>query len=301
MLALSTLVATSASAQAITADDAVYKTVIKENPTGAVETITAEMIEKYNFTSTEAMVGQFAALNGLQIRGSRSTSSSEAYILIDGFEQGLDNVEVEDIASIQILKDAAATAKYGIRGGNGVILVITKRGYKNDKPDVKAKLQNGFYYNADKPDMVDGTTYNNTLESLTGISSTSTADIDWADEMLKPIVNELKASVQVSGGTENSEYYMSAMYTKRGSQFNHDNHDYSNFSGSDQINFRSNLKVNIDKNTDWTVLASAVIGNDKSPEVEDYVSMLYSTPAIIHLLLGYCMMLLRILILLLKI
>ncbi len=289
VLALSSLLATSATAQIVAGADqrAGFVHELGNTPTGAVEVLTSERFEQYNMSSTDALVGQFAALNGTTIRGARSTNGTDALILIDGLEQSLDDVDVLDIESIKILKDAAATASYGTRAANGIILVTTKRGYQNDKPDVKVSVKKGFLYTGETPDYVDGATYNSVVEGLTGYSmDIYTADIDWAEEMLRPIVNQVKGAVQVSGGTTRVKYFVSAILENRGGLYNYEDNETSNleqskFSGKTNIRLRSNIEYKISNTTTFTAMVAAHIRDEKTPEVSDssLLDYFYTTPA----------------------
>lgn len=82
--------------------------------------------------------------------------------MLDGVEitaTDLNNVQPDDIESFSILKDASATALYGVRGANGVMIITTKEGVTNEKMKIKARVENSVSFNSYKYDMVDGPTY----------------------------------------------------------------------------------------------------------------------------------------------
>ena len=87
------------------------------------------------------------------IRGVGSINGGEPYVLVDGIERDLDLVDVEDIASFSILKDASASAVYGVRGANGVILITTKKGAEG-KPVINARVEAGFTQPTKMPEFV---------------------------------------------------------------------------------------------------------------------------------------------------
>ncbi len=97
----------------------------------------------------------------MPISGSRGISTftnSNPLILVDGVERNFNNIDPEDIESFSILKDASATAVYGVRGANGVILIQTKKG-KSGRPKVNLQYNQGFTAFTKMPSFVDGPTY----------------------------------------------------------------------------------------------------------------------------------------------
>ena len=95
---------------------------------------------------------------GMNIRGRGGLGSGAPLVLVDGFERGLTNMTIEEIESVQVLKDGAATALMGARGANGVILVNTKRGIYNSF-DVDVNYRHGFDFPVNRPEMADAYTY----------------------------------------------------------------------------------------------------------------------------------------------
>ncbi len=89
--------------------------------------------------------GEPGSSSNFWIRGvSTFGANNRPLILVDGIERDLDLVDTEDIASFSILKDATATAVYGVRGANGIVLITTKRGRESMKPQVNVKLSMAF-------------------------------------------------------------------------------------------------------------------------------------------------------------
>lgn len=127
-----------------------YNTMKRSDLTGAISSVSEKSIEERSITSfTDVLKGQAAGIQIIQndgspgasatirIRGANSiNASSEPYFIIDGIPGSPENVAPNDIASIEILKDASSTAIYGARGGNGVILITTKKATKGTKSRV---------------------------------------------------------------------------------------------------------------------------------------------------------------------
>lgn len=119
-----------------------YGTQKKVNLTGAVSTVKSEMLENRTTSNTVNMLtGQIAGVTivqntgqpgadagNLRVRGIGTLGNAEAMVVIDGVESSMSNVDPNDIESISVLKDAAASSIYGVRAANGVILITTKRG-----------------------------------------------------------------------------------------------------------------------------------------------------------------------------
>ncbi len=103
--------------------------------------------------------GLFHARNpAFYIRGIQSSSGSTPLFIVDGVERAIENVVAEDVESVSILKDAAATALYGCKGANGVVLITTKHGKYNTK-SVTFSYDHVFSFLTNKPKMVDAATY----------------------------------------------------------------------------------------------------------------------------------------------
>ena len=142
--------------------------------TGAVTNVNVDDLKHYSTSNlTNTLAGNVPGIIARQTSGQpgKSTSefwirgistfgaSSSAYILVDGFERtNLDEVNIEDIESFTVLKDASATAIYGSKGANGVVLITTKRG-KAGKVNIDAKVETSYNTLTKMPDFVDGLTY----------------------------------------------------------------------------------------------------------------------------------------------
>ena len=181
MLTLLAGVALPAMAQRDIADSVAYKdqTVdiganrlfTREQSTAAVSVITNKDVNKRGARNIgNNILGQGSGLVSLDgsglfhaqnptfyIRGLQTSSGSTPLILVDGVERAIENVVAEDVESVQILKDAAATAIYGYKGANGVILVTTKHGQYNTK-SFTFSYDHVFSFLPNQPKMVDAAT-----------------------------------------------------------------------------------------------------------------------------------------------
>ena len=138
---------------------------------GAQSTIKAEELELPVANLGTMLAGRISGLTGVQrsglpgfdgadlwIRGISTFGNSGPLVLVDGVERDLNNINPRDIASFSILKDASATAVYGVRGANGVILIETKRG-KEGKPSVTLDYFEGVTFFTKVPELSDGVAY----------------------------------------------------------------------------------------------------------------------------------------------
>ena len=141
--------------------------------TGAVTTVNVDDLKSVATSNiSNALAGNVPGIMAMQksgqpgknmsefwIRGiSTFGANTEALVLVDGFERSLDELNVEDIESFSVLKDASATAIYGSRGANGVVLITTKRG-KAGKVNINAKVESTYSARTYTPEFVDGYTY----------------------------------------------------------------------------------------------------------------------------------------------
>lgn len=211
----------------------------------------------------------------LQMRGKRTFRTNTPVILVDGFERSMDLLDPNEIESITLLKDAAATAQYGLRGGNGIILVTTKRGKEGNirisfnartgvkTPTTRPRLLNSFQY---------ATLYNEALvndgnqprysaadldkyqQASQGIYETEMdrylyPDINWYDEYVNQHTWQQRYSVDVQGGNKTARYFVSAGYTSNSGLYNVDKaaNTYNTNADFGLITLRSNIDVNVNK------------------------------------------------------
>ena len=201
------------------------------------------------------------------IRGiSTFGAGREPLVLVDGVERAMNNVEPEDVDNFSVLKDATATAIYGIRGANGVILITTRRG-KLAKPVVNFKYEQGRLQATSKPKFVDAPTYLTLLNEAnlatnpnyvtpytpdiiekyrSGVDPLLYPNVDWMGLMMKDFSNNQRATMNVSGGSEKAKYYVSGSYYDESGIWSTDAlKTYNSQSKLQRINFRSNIDLQL--------------------------------------------------------
>lgn len=213
------------------------------------------------------------------------TSNRSALILVDGYESTLENLSADEIETISILKDAAATAIYGMRGANGVILVTTKRG--TDTPmKVSFTAQTGFNTAFKTPkflDAVDYATLYNEARAGDGLSQYYSDDVinaygngsdpylypnvDWASEILNKVSLAQNYSLNFRGSNKNVRYFALVGISDSNGFFAQTDpkHHLSSNSKYTRYNVRSNIDVNITKYLSAHLNLAASIADKYSP------------------------------------
>ena len=236
-----------------------YGTMKKSDLTGSVASVSSEKIGAYpTLGATQAMQGRVAgvmvtSLNGepgaaakIRVRGGTSiNASSDPLYVIDGFAGGTAPPS-EDIQSIEVLKDASATAIYGARGANGVILITTKRG-NTGKPVIELNASYSVQEIGKKYDLLNGSqfaTYVNEVYANDGSSHVAFPNpesygkgTDWQDEIFRTGGLQ-NYQVSASGGTESLKYYTSlGYYSNKGTVINS---QYERISGLNNLEIKAN-------------------------------------------------------------
>lgn len=220
------------------------------------------------------------------IRGiSTFGANSGALVLVDGVERELNEIPAEDIESFSVLKDASATAIYGQRGANGVVLITTKKGYKG-KVRINGRLQYGYNATGDLPDYANAYDYAVTanearlaryqspiytdeeLEIIKyGLDPDLYPNVDWKDLLLKDGAPSYRAQLSFTGGGDNATYYVSgAYYNEDGIYRSHSNaNKYNTNSTYERWNYRANSVMSITKTTQLTVGIGGYLINRTQP------------------------------------
>ena len=218
----------------------------------------------------------------ITIRGVTSWNSSDPLVLVDGVERPMNSVDINSVASISVLKDASATAVFGVRGANGVILITTKRG-EESKAVININASTTLKTYSKIPDMMDAydalSLRNQVIESELAYHPDSWSyyltqdrlnkyrypanlaeaerypNIDWADYLLKNVATSYNANINISGGTKFVKYFASVDYTHEGDIYKKvaNTKGYDPGFGYDRINVRSNLDFNLTKTTKFHV------------------------------------------------
>ena len=226
---------------------------------GAISTVKAESIEQFKpLRVEEALQGSAAGVSVIQsgspgskptvlVRGIPSFSGVDPVVIIDGVPQTLDDlnsISSADIESLNILKDAASTAIYGVKGGNGVIVVTTKGGRKNQKTEFSFNTYTGVQSVIRKLGVLNASEYAVMINegSVTAGGDLIFSDLsnlgygtDWQDEVFED-ASVSSHTISARGGSETVGYFVSAGYLSQGGIVG--GYDKSNFN---RVNFTANV------------------------------------------------------------
>lgn len=210
--------------------------------------------------------------SSIMLRGINTiTGSTTPLILVDGIEGDLTTVAPENIASIDVLKDASAAAIYGTRGANGVILITTKTGRRDQKADITYSGYVSFAKWTDTPEFMD------THDIINGLTSYSYAgyDTDWLKAISRRAGFKHNHSLTMNGGNKNSTYSANIAYSnEEGIMRKSDNEylrmqlDYTQYAWEDKLKFNFNALVTRQKyslNNNSYAYRQAIIRNPSEP------------------------------------
>ena len=216
------------------------------------------------------------------IRGQASLNGSNPLVLVDGVERSFTQIDPNEVADITVLKDASATAVYGVRGANGVILVTTKRG-KEGKTHISATTSWGLQTVTNFIKFANSATYAITFNRarLTDGSNPRFSDeviqhfrdhdqpliypdVDWIDYMMKDMALQSQHNISVSGGNKVARYFVSLGMLDQDGLFKTLGEDpKSNFSYQ-RYNYRANLDINLGKLHQLSVNIGGRVENKRS-------------------------------------
>jgi TonB-linked SusC/RagA family outer membrane protein len=278
----------------------------KESVIGSISTVSVDNLKKPVGKISTSLAGQIAGVVGVQrsgepgagadfwIRGiSTFGNGGSPLVLVDGIERSLDLVDPEDIESFSILKDATATAVYGVRGANGVVLITTKRG-KEGKLQINTRIEYGITAPVRKPKLASAGQwidyYNDiSLESsgnlayteedkrryLTGYDPDLYPNVDWVDEIFKESTDLQRVNFNVSGGSKILRYYVAgSLYFENGIFNAKKGKSYNPTLNYKRYNFRSNFDVNLTPSTVLSVSLANMYETKNRPNGDMWAYML---------------------------
>ncbi|WP_229201290.1 SusC/RagA family TonB-linked outer membrane protein [Arcticibacterium luteifluviistationis] len=234
-----------------------YGTVKKSDLTGSVSSVKAEQIAAYPAGGiTQALQGRAAGVqissnNGdpgasfkIRVRGSSSiNASSDPIFVVDGFVGG-QWPPPEDIESIEILKDASATAIYGSRGANGVVMITTKKG-KAGKTQVNFNTSYSSQNEINRLDLLNAEQFTDYIQEINPDYVSPGGSTDWQDQMFRTggIQNH---QLSFSGGNQNLKYYLSgSIFDQKGIIIGS---DFDRYSLTNNLSFKINEKIQLGMN-----------------------------------------------------
>lgn len=289
--------------------NAFAQVILEERETSSVSAVTEDELEKNSSLNPyNSLYGLLPGLSvmqnveynanpGLILRG-----SSSPLILVDGYERDLENISASEIADIRVLKDGAATAIYGMKGANGVVLITTKRG-KYDSRNISINYSHGMDMPVNMPKMADGYTYalaRNEALRYDGLPEQYTpamlnafrdgsypdlyANTDWVGEGMRSLAHNNQLDIQFRGGGKKLRYYTDISYKNefgilngsytRQERFNSQLRKYD-------LNLRMNLDVDITPTTlvKWTMFGSIKERTRPKEYTSTVFQRLYDTPS----------------------
>ncbi|MDE6631822.1 MAG: TonB-dependent receptor [Muribaculaceae bacterium] len=272
----------------------------KVTMTGAVSSVKSEDLTRTPVSSVNnVLAGQLSGVSTVQysgepgsdaaeifVRGKATWVDSKPLIQVDGVERDMWDIDPNEIESISVLKDASATAVFGVRGANGVILVTTKRGKEG-----KAKIDVSLNFSAQQPtkliEMANSVEYANfynymmqsdgagavfsddiisRFESNDYINSIRFPNMRWTDYIFKKTTFQQQHNVNISGGNKRVRYFVSAGFFSQDGIFDqYGRDDYAFDYRYNRFNYRSNLDINVTPTTLVTVNVAGKIDSSAKP------------------------------------
>ncbi|NRD23336.1 TonB-dependent receptor [Winogradskyella litoriviva] len=269
-----------------------YGTQKVTNVSGAISTVKSESIEKLKPVRVEeALQGSASGVSVIQsgspgskptvnVRGIPSFSGTDPVVIIDGVPQSLDDlnsINSADIESLNILKDAASTAIYGVKGGNGVIVVTTKGGRNKEKTEFSFNTYTGIQSVDRKIGLLNATEYAAIINEGSVASggniifpdiSTLGRGTDWQDEVFKD-ASVTSYTLSARGGTEKVGYFLSTGYLSQGGIVGGE--DKSNFN---RLNFTANIDFQLTSKLKFILNSSYANIKNKSIAENSFNSIL---------------------------
>ena len=268
----------------------------KESVVGAISTVDVSNLKTSSAQLSTSLAGQLAGVVSMTrsgepgksgaadfyIRGVSSfTGSTTPLVLVDGIERDIDLVDTDDIESFSILKDASASAVYGVRGANGVILITTKKG-KEGRPEVKIRAEGGMTQSTRRPTFSNAEQwarmYNEALgrsyyneDALAAYREQTDPDlypdVDWINTLFKDFAFNERVNASISGGGQVARYYISGSFYNESSIFRNagDIYGYNSSINYNKFNFRANVDMNLTKTTVLNVNLSNIYEKSFAP------------------------------------
>lgn len=274
-----------------------YGTQKKVTVTGAISSIKGEDLVRTPVSSiNNVLAGQLTGVTTVQysgepgsdaasvfVRGQGTWTDSEPLVQVDGVERSMSDIDYNDIESITVLKYASATAVFGVRGANGVILITTKRGQSG-----KTRVSGSTSYSILTPTkMVEQASsyeyamFYNQMRANDGGEPMFSDEViqkfkdgsdpirfpstNWADYIMKDATLQTQHNVNISGGRENVRYFISAGAFTQGGLFKQFNQDYNNSYSYNRFNYRANLDVDVTKTTTVSMNIAGNVSNAHKP------------------------------------
>ena len=281
-----------------------YGTQKKASVVGAISTIEPDRLKAPVAKISTLLGGQVAGIISYQnngepgagstfwIRGVSSFSGGNTPLcLVDGVERSIDLVDPNDIKEFSVLKDASATAIYGVRGANGVILITTHSGTES-KAQVTAKYEVGAVSATKLPAVCSGRQYMEMMNDaagyeyytpevmqkhISGMDPDLYPNVNWMDKIFKPMSTSHRANVQITGGNSTVKYYVGGGFYSEGGLYKEDSSvKYGTEMRYTKYNFRANVDIQVEKNTTLNLNLATIFEQRNKPGTESNQIFQYS-------------------------
>lgn len=287
----------------------------KVTVTGAISSIKGEELMRTPISSVaNVLAGQMTGLTTVQysgepgadaaeifVRGKATWADASPLIQVDGVQREMGDIDPSEIESITVLKDASATAVFGVRGANGVILITTKRGKEGKAkisfstsasvlmPTKMVEQANSYeyatFYNAMSKNDGDKQYFSDAVVQKFRDNSDPIRfpNTQWADYIMKDATLQTQHNVNISGGTDRVRYFISAGAYTQGGLFNEFDLPYKISYQYRRFNYRSNLDIDVTKTTMLSFNIGGNVNNSDKPYTGQGSSgmiknMYYATP-----------------------
>ncbi|MBQ5972350.1 MAG: TonB-dependent receptor [Prevotella sp.] len=278
----------------------------KQSIVGSITQVKGDKLEQHAAGITnlgQALSGMLPGVSTIQItgmpgnddpsiliRGQSTWNNAQPLILVDGIERRMNDVDMSEVESVSVLKDASATAVFGVKGAEGVILITTKRGQEG-KPQFNFSMDQGFKLLAKMPKKLDSYSaymyqnygierelptredswiYYTPMDIVNRYRYRQTPDdeyiypdVDWTDAMTKSHGTYSRYNLTVGGGTNFVKYFGALAYMKEGDILNSGDQTglpYNSQYAYERYNYRTNLDFKITPSTTFTVNLSGYLG-----------------------------------------
>lgn len=280
----------------------------KESSVAAISQVKGDDLVKASTTSlANALAGQIPGISTVQSSGQPGADASKIYIrgvsswvgndplvMVDGVERSFNDIDPNEVESISVLKDASATAVFGVRGANGVILITTKRGTKGEikvNATLEFTMKQPIGMIAPENSYITGLVMNEAFKNDNNWGSILSNEVlehyriqdmpylypntNWQEEMIKDVAFSQKYNVNIAGGTEYARVFASVSYTNEGDIIKTKKQPtYDPRFKYNRYNYRFNIDTDITRTTLLSLDAGGYIGIRNSP-YETNIQRLY--------------------------
>lgn len=278
-----------------------YGTQQRVSVTGALSSVKAESLTRTPVSSVNnILAGQLTGVTTVQYSGEPGYDAAEIYvrgkgtwgdsaplIQVDGVERSMFDLNPDDIESITVLKDASATAVFGVRGANGVILVTTKRGAEGKaKVNVNTSFsvltpnklvrqadsyQYALFYNKMRKNDGEEPAFSDEVIELFRNQSDPIRfpSVQWTDYIMLKATTQQNHTISISGGSSKARYFVSAGFLEHSGLFNEFDRDYHYGFQYHRFNYRTNLDIDVTPTTLVSLNVAGVVGHTERPPIGD--------------------------------